>query len=120
MMLLSEGQMNDHKAFRLVFDALPAARSLIADRSYDSVWLRDALPAKASPPASLQPGAASGPSPTARTSIDNGTGRSRGSLNHRIAFSGSATCGKQTIAFADCGLNLIHPGQVPCVGAAGS
>ncbi|MFG1352871.1 transposase, partial [Xanthobacter autotrophicus] len=31
---------------RLVLDALPPARSLIADRGYDSAWFRDALVAK--------------------------------------------------------------------------
>lgn len=45
-MLLSEGQMSDHKGARLVLDALPPARSLIADRGYDSAWFRDALVAK--------------------------------------------------------------------------
>lgn len=46
VMLLSEGQMSDRKGARLVLDALPPARSLIADRGYDSVWFRDALAAK--------------------------------------------------------------------------
>ncbi len=46
VMLLSEGQMSDHKGARLVLDALPPARSLIADRGYDSAWFRDALAAK--------------------------------------------------------------------------
>jgi transposase len=32
ILLLSEGQMSDHKGPRLVLDALPAASSLIADR----------------------------------------------------------------------------------------
>ena len=46
IMLLSEGQMSDHKGARLVLDALPPARSLIADRGYDSAWFRAALTAK--------------------------------------------------------------------------
>lgn len=46
VMLLSEGQMSDHKSARLVLDALPPARSLIADRGYDSAWFRHALAAK--------------------------------------------------------------------------
>ena len=46
IMLLSEGQMSDHKGARLVLDALPPARNLIADRGYDSAWVRDALVAK--------------------------------------------------------------------------
>ncbi len=32
IMLLSEGQMNDHKGARLVLNVLPAAETLIADR----------------------------------------------------------------------------------------
>lgn len=42
-MLLSEGQMSDHKGASLVLDALPAARTLIADRGYDSAAFRQAL-----------------------------------------------------------------------------
>nr|WP_246504807.1 IS5 family transposase [Microvirga antarctica] len=46
LMLLSEGQMSDHKGASLVFDALPSAKTLIADRGYDSAWFREALVAK--------------------------------------------------------------------------
>ncbi|MFD2032722.1 IS5 family transposase [Ancylobacter dichloromethanicus] len=46
IMVLSEGQMSDHKGARLVLDALPPARCLIADRGYDSAWFRDALAAR--------------------------------------------------------------------------
>ena len=35
--------MSDHKGARLVLDALPPARELIADRGYDSTWFRAAL-----------------------------------------------------------------------------
>ena len=35
--------MSDHKGARLVLDALPPARSLIADRGYDADWFRQAL-----------------------------------------------------------------------------
>jgi len=45
-MLLSEGQMSDHKGARLVLNVLPAAKTLIADRGYDSKSFRDALQAK--------------------------------------------------------------------------
>ena len=45
-MLLTEGQMSDHKGARLMLDALPAASTLIADRGYDSNWFRQALEAK--------------------------------------------------------------------------
>lgn len=36
IMLLSEGQMSDHKGASLVLVALPPAKTLIADRGYDS------------------------------------------------------------------------------------
>jgi transposase len=42
-MLLSEGQMSDHKGARLLIDALPSASILIGDKGYDSNWLRRAL-----------------------------------------------------------------------------
>ena len=35
--------MSDHKGARVILDALPKAKSLIADRGYDSNWFRDAL-----------------------------------------------------------------------------
>jgi putative transposase len=40
VLLLSEGQMSDHKGARLVLEALPSAATLIADRGYDSNWFR--------------------------------------------------------------------------------
>jgi transposase len=43
VLLLSEGQMSDHKGARLIVDALPPARQLIADRGYDSDWFRAVL-----------------------------------------------------------------------------
>ncbi|THF54317.1 transposase [Mesorhizobium composti] len=46
ILLLSEGQMSDHKGARLVLDALPAASHLIADRGYDSAWFRAELEAR--------------------------------------------------------------------------
>lgn len=45
-MLLSEGQMSDHKGARLVLNALPPANVLIADRGYDSTGFRQALVTK--------------------------------------------------------------------------
>ena len=45
-MLLSEGQMSDYKGARLIVDALPPARHLLADRGYDADWFRDALRGK--------------------------------------------------------------------------
>jgi Transposase DDE domain len=46
VILLSEGQMSDHKGARLMLEALPPATALIADRGYDSNWFRSALKAK--------------------------------------------------------------------------
>jgi transposase len=45
-MLLSEGQMSDHKGASLVVGALPPAKTIIADRGYDSAAFRQALAAK--------------------------------------------------------------------------
>ena len=42
-MLLSVGQMNDHRGAALWVHALPSARELIADRGYDSNRLRSTL-----------------------------------------------------------------------------
>ncbi|PRD40371.1 IS5/IS1182 family transposase [Phyllobacterium phragmitis] len=43
VLLLSEGQMSDHKGARLLLDVLPPADSLIGDKGYDSNWFRKAL-----------------------------------------------------------------------------
>lgn len=43
VMLLSEGQMSDHKGARFMLPAFPRAKTLIADRGYDSNWFRAAL-----------------------------------------------------------------------------
>jgi putative transposase len=43
ILLLSEGQMSDHKGARFILDALPKTKCLIADRGYDSNWFRKAL-----------------------------------------------------------------------------
>src|SRR5206468_2654191 len=43
VLLLSAGQMSDHKGARLVLDVLPAGSTLIADRGYDSRPFREAL-----------------------------------------------------------------------------
>ncbi|WP_393986330.1 transposase [Xanthobacter flavus] len=55
IMVLSEGQMSDHKGARLVLDALPPARSLIADRGYDRAWFREAQAAKGIAPSIPSP-----------------------------------------------------------------
>ncbi|CAN7541007.1 IS5 family transposase [Pararhizobium sp. LjRoot255] len=46
IMLLSEGQMSDHKGARIVLNALPKADCLIADKGYDSTWFREELLAR--------------------------------------------------------------------------
>ena len=42
-MLLSQGQMSDYKGAQLLFEDLPAAPVLLADRGYDADWFRKAL-----------------------------------------------------------------------------
>ena len=42
-MLLSEGQMSDYKDAALMQEALPLAKTLLADRGYDADWFRNAL-----------------------------------------------------------------------------
>ncbi len=42
-MLLSEGQLSNHVGARLMFDAMPRANALIADKGYDSDDFRQAL-----------------------------------------------------------------------------
>jgi transposase len=42
-LLLTEGQMTDHKDDRILLDPLPPASNLIADRGDDSNWFRQAL-----------------------------------------------------------------------------
>ena len=49
-MLLSEGQMSDHKGARLMLGALPKAKTLIADRGYDSNRFRKALKERGTEP----------------------------------------------------------------------
>ncbi len=42
-MLLTEGQMSDHKGAALILPVLPPARELLGDRGYDSNWFRAGL-----------------------------------------------------------------------------
>ena len=48
--MLTEGQVNDHKGAAALFDALPHAALLIADRGYDSDGFRVALEANGTTP----------------------------------------------------------------------
>ena len=43
VMLLSEGQMSDYKGAALMFDAIPDAGTMLADKGYDADWFRTAL-----------------------------------------------------------------------------
>ena len=43
MLLLTEGQMSDHKGAFLLLSGLPNARELLGDKGYDSDWFRAAL-----------------------------------------------------------------------------
>ena len=38
--------MSDHKGARILFEALPPAKVLIADKGYDNAWFRKALEAR--------------------------------------------------------------------------
>ena len=42
-MMLSEGQMSDHKGAALMIDELPPAKQLLGDKGYDSDEFRNAL-----------------------------------------------------------------------------
>ena len=46
VLLLTQGQISDHKGARLMLDALPPAKALLGDRGYDSNWFRAALTQK--------------------------------------------------------------------------
>ena len=50
VMLLTEGQMSDHKGARLMLKALPEAKAMIAYRGYDSDWFREALASRGTEP----------------------------------------------------------------------
>ena len=43
VILLSEGQMSDHKGARLAVESLPNGKHLLADRRYDSYWFQEKL-----------------------------------------------------------------------------
>jgi len=45
-MLLSEGQMSDHVGAKHLYPQLPSAKTLIADKGYDSDEFREALAAR--------------------------------------------------------------------------
>lgn len=40
---LTEGQRSDHKGAEALIDALPDAKTMLADRAYSSLWFRKAL-----------------------------------------------------------------------------
>jgi transposase len=50
VMLLSEGQMSDYNGAALMIDALPPAKTMLADRGYDADWFRSALLARSITP----------------------------------------------------------------------
>jgi transposase len=43
ILLLTEGQMSDHKGACLLLSSLPRAKELLGDKGYDSNWFRQAL-----------------------------------------------------------------------------
>ena len=50
VLLLTEGQMSDHRGAAIMFPRLPPARDLIADRGYDSLAFRTALQTRGTTP----------------------------------------------------------------------
>lgn len=68
-MLLSEGQMSDHKGARLLLPRLPAAKELLADRGYDSNRLRAELEKRGTTPCIPPPRTAKSSYPTTRSCI---------------------------------------------------
>ncbi len=77
VLLLSEGQMSDHKGARLMLGALPPAKILIADRGYDSAAVPPGPRRQRHRPLHpLDHGAGRSRSPTTRPSIASAT-RSR-------------------------------------------
>jgi len=45
-MLLSEGQISDFKGASLIIEAMPDAKVLLGDHSYEAKWFRNALTAR--------------------------------------------------------------------------
>ena len=43
ILMLTEGQMSDHRGAQLLFGVIPDAKALLADKGYDSNALRDLL-----------------------------------------------------------------------------
>ncbi|MGO7910037.1 hypothetical protein ACC702_00415 [Rhizobium ruizarguesonis] len=83
-MLLSEGQMSDHKGARIVLNALPKADCLIADKGCDSTWFPEELLARESSPASRPQKAGRNHTSTPRLSIVADTKSKTYSPNSRI------------------------------------
>jgi putative transposase len=43
LLRLTAGQTSDYKGAAMMLDALPAAKTMLADRAYDARWFRQAL-----------------------------------------------------------------------------
>ena len=65
--------MSDHKGARLMFNALPKAKTLIADKGHDSSAFRDALKERGTNPASRPDAIARRRSTTTRRSTSSAT-----------------------------------------------
>lgn len=59
--------MSNHKGARLVVEALPPARCLIADQGYDSAWFREAVAARGIDPCIPSSRSRRGPYPYDKT-----------------------------------------------------
>ena len=68
-MMLTEGQMNDHKGAALLLPVLPPAGELLGDRGYDSDGFRKGLRDRGIGPCIPPTKTGRSPRPTTRSSI---------------------------------------------------
>jgi len=83
VMLLTEGQMSDHKDARLMLEALLPASAMIADRGYDNDWFRAALKERGTQPCIPPTRGRRAPSTMTRPSTANATRSKTSSPNSR-------------------------------------
>jgi transposase len=111
-MLLSEGQMSDYKGAALMFDALPKARALIADKGYDGDWFRQALTARGTTPCI--------PSRSNRKALSRMTPPSTASAtSSKTCSASSRTGGASTPAMTDAPTPSSQPSPSPLPSSSG-
>jgi transposase len=97
MLMLTEGQMSDHTGAKILYPALPPAKTLIADKGYDSDAFRDALADKNIEPCIPPKTIASSNSPMTKASTSCATGSKTCLANSRTgAASQPATTAAHT------------------------